>query len=89
VKSRVLCFIVLCLLSIHYAQDEQLPFNAEHVVEKVRQSRVASVTRQGEFMLDTCCTLVSALGNQDVPDVAFDGTNYLVVWGRSGVRPGN
>lgn len=33
-----------------------------------------------EFLIDTSCALVPAPGNQTDPAVAFDGTNYLVVW---------
>ncbi len=34
----------------------------------------------GEFLLDTSSVLVAAPGNQTDPAIAFDGTNFLVVW---------
>ena len=40
-----------------------------------------------EFLLDTNSTLVPAPGHQNDPAIAFDGTNYLVVW--EDLRSGN
>ncbi len=34
----------------------------------------------GEFLLDTSVVCVPAQGDQDMPALAFDGTNFLVVW---------
>ena len=34
----------------------------------------------GEFLIDTTSALVPAPGPQNVPAIAFDGTNFLVVW---------
>jgi hypothetical protein len=34
----------------------------------------------GEFLIDTSSALVPAPGNQTDPAIAFDGTNFLVVW---------
>ena len=34
----------------------------------------------GEFLLDTSITRAPAPGDQDMPAIAFDGTNFLVVW---------
>ncbi|MCK4941825.1 T9SS type A sorting domain-containing protein [candidate division WOR-3 bacterium] len=36
--------------------------------------------REGKFLVDTNVLYVQARGNQGWPSVAFDGTNYLVVW---------
>ena len=34
----------------------------------------------GEFLIDTSSALVPAPGSQNVPAIAFDGANFLVVW---------
>lgn len=34
----------------------------------------------GEFLVDTCITLVPMPGDQRSEAVAFDGTNYLALW---------
>lgn len=40
-----------------------------------------------EFIVDTSITYVGALGRQESPSVAFDGTNYLVVWEDTRIGP--
>ncbi|MEO0070349.1 MAG: hypothetical protein ABIK18_06120, partial [candidate division WOR-3 bacterium] len=47
--------------------DTYLPFNPDEVVES-------------EFLIDTNITYVPVHENQWSPAIAFDGTNYLVVW---------
>jgi len=37
-------------------------------------------TQDNEFLLDTTLTYISAFSGQSYPAVAFDGTNYFVVW---------
>ena len=37
-------------------------------------------SRNGEFLIDTTLTYIHAPNDQRDPAVAFDGTNFLVVW---------
>jgi hypothetical protein len=72
-----------CLLSAVFAV--QPSFDASKVVRHVRGvARPASGIEQGlddgEFLLDTSVSILPAYYTQQRPDVAFDGTNYLVVW---------
>jgi hypothetical protein len=63
-------------------------FDPNEVVRQVRTRR--SATREpdfpihgideGEFLVDTSVTHVPAPGTQTAPGIAFDGTNFLVVW---------
>ncbi len=69
----------------------QPSFDAREVVRQVRcvmhsASRVEQGLDDCEFLIDTSITYVPAPGNQVEPALAFDGTNFLVVWtdGRSG-----
>ncbi len=63
-------------------------FHPEDVVRQVRParpglsavSREPSVLDNGEFLIDTSVTFMSAPNGQHLSAVAFDGENFLVVW---------
>ena len=67
-------------------------FDPKDVVRQVGSARSgpSAVSREpspldgGEFLLDTSITYVGAPGGGDHPAVAFDGENFLVVWGGLG-----
>jgi hypothetical protein len=44
------------------------------------QENAPVMTRQGEFLLDTTIVSVPGISEQCYPAVAFNGTDYLVVW---------
>lgn len=50
------------------------------MINRVHYHRNFTGSREGEFLIDTSVAYVSALEGQGSPSVAFDGTNYLVVW---------
>jgi len=95
---RVIFTMVLGLLAVagpvQAADDAGLPFDPRQVVEQARvrglerpRERAGSLgLDEGEFLIDTNVTHVGAPDNQYNPALAFDGTNFLVVWedGRSG-----
>jgi hypothetical protein len=58
-------------------------FDPKEVVRRVQRARTgaqAGWEDSGEFLIDTSMYLVSAEALKEEPAVAFDGTNYLVVW---------
>ncbi|MEO0136937.1 MAG: FlgD immunoglobulin-like domain containing protein [candidate division WOR-3 bacterium] len=59
-----------------FKQPIKTPFNIGEVIERFTQNRL----REGEFLIDTCIVYVPSPLHQYSPAVAFDGTNYLVVW---------
>ncbi len=79
---------VCCCLSLSAAASVQPSFNPKDIVNRVRSAHPIlgghgpsiSDLDDGEFLIDTSGALAPAPGAQEFPAVAFDGTNYLVVW---------
>ncbi len=78
--------IVLIVTSVAVAVALQPGFDPKEVVRQVRGAgrEAPGVERlpsdDGEFLIDTSITHVPAQDDQGDPAVAFDGTNFLVVW---------
>jgi len=77
-KLSLLLPAVCVLLLTAAAQNPD--FDPDDVVRDVRSRRATSWFDGTEFMVDTSIIYVPTPEQQTAPAVAFDGTDYLVVW---------
>ncbi len=73
-------FCILLSISILHTQDVEPPFDVNQTIEQVYECRNFTEPREGEFLIDTNVVYVEAIGFKYLTAIAFDGTNYLVVW---------
>jgi phosphoribosylformylglycinamidine (FGAM) synthase PurS component len=79
---------VCCCLSLSAASAAQPGFDPAEAVRQIRSVHSVSRIRGpsnpgfdgGEFLIDTSITRMSAQFSQSFPAIAFDGSNFLVVW---------
>jgi hypothetical protein len=83
-----LSFFWLLILPVFLLDADILKpsFDVYETIEQVMNHRNYMWSREGEFLIDTLVIYLIADSVQWDPAVAFDGTNYLIVWGdaRSG-----
>jgi hypothetical protein len=87
--SDILLLVVCILTSSERAQSPR--FNPRDIVRQIPPASSTPsvvdcerVPGDGEFMIDTSVTITPASGGQGSQRVAFDGANFLVVWGDNG-----
>jgi len=85
-KLAIVLIALACVLASAVAGEPEPGFDPKGVVRRVHElRRQASRVERGaldenEFLIDTSSTRAGAPDNQSDPALAFDGTNFLVVW---------
>jgi hypothetical protein len=83
--AKNIWFVAISLTSLliprtFNAKDIKQALNLNEAMKGKSYSQYFTALREGEFLVDTSFIYISAFSDQRSSAVAFDGTNYLVVW---------
>ena len=80
IHFRVILLSLSLMITTLNAQETHPPFDVNKIIGQVSRYNNFAGSRDGEFLIDTTITYTSALYAQRNPAIAFDGTNFFVVW---------
>lgn len=82
ISKKVLMSIVISFIGLMFAQklnNSSIPFEPKQIIRKISGNNNSNF-QQPYFLIDTSITSLPGIGEQRSPAVAFDGTNYLIVY---------
>lgn len=81
-SKKVFLSILISYIGFVFAQNlsnSRIPFEPTQLISKVNRTNFSNL-QQPDFLIDTNITSLSGIGEQRSPAVAFDGTNYFIVY---------
>ena len=81
-RKNIFLSILVSYIGFIFAQNLtnfRIPFEPTQLISRANRTDFSNL-QQPDFLIDTSITSIPGIGEQRFPDVAFDGTNYFIVY---------